>query len=61
MVNVVYEMCNDLSLVCRCEAPGEPAVRGEHAGAGEQCSARVHALLVPSVSGPLQSAHTAAA
>ncbi len=53
-------MCNDLSLVCRCEAPGEPAVRGEHSGAGEQRSARVHALLLPSVSGSLQSAHTAA-
>lgn len=43
----------------RCEAVGEPAVCGEHPGADQQRSARVHALLVPSVSGQVRSAHTA--
>lgn len=44
----------------RCEAVGEPAVCREHPGADQQRSDRVHALLVPSVSGQVQSAHTAA-
>lgn len=56
--------CSHINLnfaLFRCKVAGEPGVRGGRPGAGERCSAGVHAVRLPSVPREVQPAAGAVA